>query len=158
MHSVGLRRAVIGAGLAGLSAARHLTAAGLDVRVLEQSDAVGGRVQTDLVDGFRLDRGFQLFNPAYPEPPRLLDLAALDLRSFTRGVAVFRGGRRHRLLDPRSAPASLVETLRAPVGSIRAKAALGALSIRDATAPVERLIANEAAREPPFAAGALTAR
>ena len=55
---------VIGAGLAGLQCARVLTAGGRSVRVLEASDGIGGRVRTDLVDGFRLDRGFQLLNPA----------------------------------------------------------------------------------------------
>ena len=58
---------VIGAGLAGLTAARTLTAAGLDVAVLEASDGVGGRVRTDVVDGYRLDRGFQILLTAYPE-------------------------------------------------------------------------------------------
>ncbi|HSN43732.1 MAG TPA: oleate hydratase, partial [Propionibacteriaceae bacterium] len=59
---------VIGAGLAGLTAARHLAAhaSGPDVAILEASDAVGGRVRTDVVDGFKIDRGFQVLNPAYP--------------------------------------------------------------------------------------------
>jgi phytoene dehydrogenase-like protein len=57
---------VVGAGLAGLSAARQLAIHGLDVIVLESSDDVGGRVRTDRFDGLQLDRGFQLFNPAYP--------------------------------------------------------------------------------------------
>ncbi|NLF90390.1 MAG: NAD(P)-binding protein, partial [Corynebacterium marinum] len=57
---------VIGAGLAGLQAARRLQDNGLTVTVLEGSDAVGGRVRTDRVDGFLVDRGFQILNPAYP--------------------------------------------------------------------------------------------
>lgn len=79
---------VIGAGLAGLQCARILTAAGRRVSVLEASDGIGGRVRTDLVDGFRCDRGFQLLNPAYPDAKSQLDLAALALRPFGRGVAV----------------------------------------------------------------------
>jgi phytoene dehydrogenase-like protein len=57
---------VVGAGLSGLACAQRLAAAGLEVRVLEASDAVGGRVRTDVIDGFRCDRGFQLVNPSYP--------------------------------------------------------------------------------------------
>ncbi len=79
---------VIGAGLAGLQCARVLTRAGRDVAVLEASDGPGGRIRTDLVDGFRLDRGFQLLNPAYPDVRSQLDLAALALQPFGRGADV----------------------------------------------------------------------
>jgi phytoene dehydrogenase-like protein len=76
---------VVGAGLAGLAAAVRLQEAGVEAIVVEASDGVGGRVRTDVVDGFRLDRGFQLLNPAYPEAQALLDLDALDLQPFTPG-------------------------------------------------------------------------
>ena len=104
---------VVGAGISGLTAAGHLTRAGREVLVLEAGDAVGGRVRTDEVDGLLLDRGFQVYNPAYPEGRRLLDLDALRLRPLTAGVAVAlddsRGRtRRHRLLDPRRARGSIV--------------------------------------------------
>lgn len=108
---------VIGAGLAGLVASRTLCAAGLDVVVLEASDGVGGRVRTDVVDGFRLDRGFQILLTAYPELTRWLDLDALDLRPFAPGARVRIDGRFHRVGDPLRRPADLVPTLRAPVGS-----------------------------------------
>jgi glycine/D-amino acid oxidase-like deaminating enzyme len=134
---------IVGAGLAGLSAARHLARAGVAVRILERADAVGGRVRTDVVDGFRLDRGFQLFNAAYPEPPRLLDLPALRLQRFARGAQVLRGGRQHRLVDPRWQPSGVLATLRAPVGSLRGKAALGALSLRNGYGPVRALTAKD---------------
>src|SRR5687768_15293865 len=92
---------VVGAGLSGLAAAARLQEAGLDAVVVEQSDGVGGRVRTDVVDGFRLDRGFQLLNPSYPEAARLLDLDALDLRPFPAGVTVCSSSGRHTLGDPR---------------------------------------------------------
>ena len=58
---------IVGAGLAGLRCASVLEHAGLSVTVLEASDAVGGRVRTDVIDGFRCDRGFQVLNPSYPQ-------------------------------------------------------------------------------------------
>ena len=61
---------VIGAGLAGLSAALTLQEAGVEVTLLDSSDRTGGRVASDLIDGFILDRGFQLINMNYPEIKR----------------------------------------------------------------------------------------
>lgn len=79
---------VVGAGLAGLRCARRLTDLGHDVTVLEASDAVGGRVRTDVVDGFRCDRGFQVLNPAYPAVRKWVDVEALKLQEFGAGVLV----------------------------------------------------------------------
>ncbi len=124
---------VVGAGLAGLAAARHATAHGHQVVVLEASDAVGGRVRTDIVDGFRLDRGFQLFNPAYPEAERVLDLAALDLRPFVAGAEIVlasRGRRRvAKVADPRREPSWLASTLTAPLGSPVSTARFGTYAL-----------------------------
>lgn len=79
---------VIGAGLAGLQCAEVLQQAGVDVEVWEAADAVGGRIRTDVVDGFRCDRGFQVLNPAYPAVRRHVDVRALALARFDRGLAV----------------------------------------------------------------------
>src|SRR5919199_1820028 len=113
---------VVGAGLAGLACARRLTASGVSVAVLEAEDGVGGRVRTEVIDGFRCDRGFQLLNPAYPEARRVLDLRALRLRPLPAGVVVAIGDRRRLLTDPRRtspsalprAPAGALATLRPP--------------------------------------------
>ena len=135
--------AIVGAGLAGLCAARVLVDAGLDVRVIEASDAVGGRVRTDAIDGYLLDRGFQLYNPAYPEGRRVLDHDALDLQAFTRGVLVATRGRRWRLADPRQHPTWAWEALRAPVGSLADRRRFVAWALhqarRDPAAIVEEL-------------------
>ena len=79
---------VVGAGLAGLTCARLLERLGLSVRVLERADATGGRVRTDVLSGYRCDRGFQLLNPAYPAVRELIDVRALELRRFAAGVAL----------------------------------------------------------------------
>ncbi len=134
---------VVGAGLAGLAAARHLQRAGLDAIVLEASDAVGGRVRTDLVDGWRLDRGFQVLNTAYPAVGAELDLAALDLRELTRGALLEQNGRRLRLADPRRDLAGALRTAGAPIGTVRDKALLAALAARVSALPAARILAAE---------------
>jgi phytoene dehydrogenase-like protein len=139
---------VVGAGLAGLACAARLGRAGLDVLVLEAGDAVGGRVRTDVVDGHRCDRGFQLLNPSYPELGRLrrdglLDVAALDLRLFGGGVAAARGGRRWVLGDPRRMPSALLSSAVAPVGSPREKLAFARWALVSGYRDVRALLETE---------------
>jgi phytoene dehydrogenase-like protein len=112
---------IVGAGLAGLCCGRRLAGCGVPFRILEASDGVGGRVRTDLVDGFRLDRGFQIYLTAYPEGRRVLDLDALDLRPFARGALVRVGGKFHRVADPRAEPLAAARSLVNPVGTARDK-------------------------------------
>jgi phytoene dehydrogenase-like protein len=118
---------VVGAGLAGLSAARTLYRTGKQVLVLEASDGVGGRVRSDHVDGFTLDRGFQVLLTAYPEAHRQLDLPALQLRRFDPGALVWLAGRGHVVGDPFRSPATLPSTVAAPIGTIADKARIAAL-------------------------------
>ncbi|MEO3872095.1 NAD(P)/FAD-dependent oxidoreductase [Nonomuraea sp. B12E4] len=126
---------VVGAGLAGLACAVRLHEAGVAVRVLEASDDVGGRVRTDVVAGFRLDRGFQVFNTAYPEARRVLDLAALDLRPFSAGLLVQRGGDRVRVMLPWRHPEHALSGLLAGIGSLRDKMALAGMTAHDMAVP-----------------------
>ncbi len=130
---------VVGAGLAGLSAAVRLQAAGCDVHVLEAAGSAGGRLATDHVDGFVVDRGFQVLNTGYPRAADL-DLPALDLGWFDRGAIVRIDARAHRVVDPRSRPSALPGTVAAPIGSLVEKAALAAFSVRAGYAPVDRLL------------------
>lgn len=109
---------VIGAGLAGLATATRLNSQNIPFLLLEASDAVGGRVRTDVVDGFLLDRGFQIFITAYPEAQRLLDYQALDLRKFYSGARIYFDGRFHTVADPLCHFFDSVKSLTNPIGSV----------------------------------------
>jgi len=95
-----MRVIIVGAGMAGLTCARALQRAGVQTTVLEASDGIGGRVRTDIVAGYRLDRGFQVLFDAYPAVRRWLDYDALQLRAFDPGAVVVRDGKRSILTDP----------------------------------------------------------
>ncbi len=106
--------AIIGAGLSGLACARLLTQAGLDYTLIEAADAVGGRVRSDLVEGFTLDRGFQVLLPSYPEARKVLDYEGLHLKPFHSGAQVHFKGQCHTLLDPFSHPLEAIKHARDP--------------------------------------------
>ena len=122
---------VVGGGLAGLRAARVLCRRGLDVVLVEAADRPGGRVATDVVDGFRCDRGFQVTNTSYPALRAAVDLDALDLRAFDPAAAV-RGpdGALHVYGDPRRRPALLPRATVDPLLPLRGKLALAGWTAR----------------------------
>src|SRR3954463_9570923 len=103
---------VVGAGVAGLTCARLLERLGLSVRVLERGDATGGRIRTDVLSGYRCDRGFQVLNPSYPAVRELIDLRALALCRFSAGVALPGPDGIRVVGDPVRAPSLLWRTLR----------------------------------------------
>ncbi len=134
---------VVGAGLSGLAAAKRLEGAGRAVIVLDAADDVGGRVRSDRVDGWTLDRGFQVIDTGYPEPHRILTAAqwsALDLKALPNGARVRAGGSWHRVGDPRHHRGDFVPTVRSPLGSIRDKLALAAYLTRLWLTPGDRLL------------------
>ncbi|MEU3250526.1 NAD(P)/FAD-dependent oxidoreductase [Streptomyces sp. NPDC006997] len=133
---------VVGAGVAGLACARDLLAAGAGVRVLEASDDVGGRMRSDDVDGFLVDRGFQVFNTSYPQVRRRLRLRDLRLRPFTPGALVHTPRARLRFSDPTRRPRDLPGLLSGGLAGPRDLAALGVLCARDMLAPPRRLKAS----------------
>jgi len=109
---------IVGAGLAGLACARHLADSGIALEVIEASDGIGGRVRTDQVDGFLLDRGFQVLLTAYPEAQRTLDYHALDLKKFAPGALSWFAGRMNKLVDPWRTPGGWSEVFRADFGTL----------------------------------------
>ncbi|MFF9868889.1 NAD(P)/FAD-dependent oxidoreductase [Streptomyces sp. NPDC013953] len=126
---------VIGAGLAGLACALDLSRAGRRVVLLEASPTVGGRMRTDRRDGFRLDRGFQVFNTSYPQVKRRLDLRRLRLRPFTPGLVAHSDTGPVRLADPTRRPDWAGSLVPGRVLPARDLAALAALTARDALLP-----------------------
>jgi phytoene dehydrogenase-like protein len=131
---------VVGGGVSGLVAALELKRRGFSVQVLEASDDVGGRVRTDAVDGFLLDRGFQLLLTAYPEARRCLDFAALDLREFEPGAIVHRNGRFHTISDPVRRPRKILPSAFAPVGTLNDKLLMAKLRAEVLDAEIDAVL------------------
>lgn len=133
---------IVGAGLAGLCCARQLHRRGVPFRLLDSGDRVGGRIRTDLVDGFRLDRGFQVFLSSYPEAREVLDYNDLDLRPFLPGALVRFGGRFHTLADPWRRPIAAVGSVFSPIGSLRDKLRVGRIRSQSVRGDLASLVTN----------------
>ena len=130
---------IVGGGLAGICCALRLEEKGVGCSVLEATDQPGGRIRTDVLDGFLLDRGFQVLLTAYPEARQRLDYAALQLGSFHSGAIVRAGGAFHKFGDPLRHWADAVPTLLAPVGSFSDKLKVNSLRGRVSAGSLEDL-------------------
>ena len=112
---------IVGAGLAGLCCARQLQEKGVSFQIIEASDGIGGRVRTDVVDGFLLDRGFQVLLTAYPEAKRVLNYPRLELKAFLPGALSWYAGHMNKLADPWRTPGIWWEALQSDFGTLRDK-------------------------------------
>lgn len=113
---------IVGAGLAGLTAAYYLHQSGMNYTLLEASDRVGGRVKTDTVDGYLMDRGFQVFLTEYPEAKKVLDYNQLNLKSFAPGAVLLRAnGKTDYIGDPMRKLSSLLPTLTSSAATVADK-------------------------------------
>lgn len=119
---------IVGGGLAGLTCAVELERRGVDYRLLEAGERVGGRVLTDAEDGFLLDRGFQVLLTGYPEFRRLWNVENLRLRKVRSGAMIRSGGRWLCVHDPLHYPLELLDALHSPVGSLADKLRVGLLA------------------------------
>lgn len=133
------RVVVVGGGLAGLSCAVRLHEAGREVVLLEAGDGVGGRVRTDEVDGFLLDRGFQVFLDAYAEAGEFLDLEALELGGFEPGALIWGAGRMRRMMDVFRRPMGIFATLMSGIGGVGDKLLVAKLRGKLRKASVEEI-------------------
>lgn len=121
---------IIGAGLAGLCCARGFYQEGTRFLILEASDGVGGRIRTDMVEGYRLDRGFQVFLTSYPEAKQQLDYHALRLKPFQPGALIRYRGKFHQLADPWRRPSAIFSSMLSPIGSFADKLRVARLRFR----------------------------
>jgi phytoene dehydrogenase-like protein len=112
---------IIGAGISGLTAAVYLHQKGYKIQILEATDRAGGRIKTDIIDDFRLDRGFQVLLTEYPETKALLDYKKLNLKRFLPGATVLYDAGQFEIADPFRRPTATFATLFAPVGSLKDK-------------------------------------
>lgn len=133
---------IVGAGLAGLCCARELQANGVSFQIVEASDGIGGRVRTDVVGGFLLDRGFQVLLAAYPEAKRTLDYGRLELKAFLPGVFSWYAGRMNKLVDPWRTSGAWKEALQSEFGTLMDKLRIARLRRRLQSSSIEEIFAR----------------
>ena len=136
------RVVIVGAGLAGLACARRLAGGPAPPLVLEAANAVGGRTRTDVLEGFRLDRGFHVFLTAFPEARRVLDYPALDLRPFAPEAYIRFRGRFHHVADPWRRPSVALMALGRPIGGLADKLRLARMSRSLGRGSLEEMMAR----------------
>ncbi|AUC84246.1 oxidoreductase [Polaribacter sp. ALD11] len=112
---------IIGAGVSGLVAARVLENNGFSSVIIEATDTVGGRVKTDIVNGFQLDHGFQVLLTAYPAAQKYLDFKSLELQRFLPGASIFKNKEQKIIGDPLRDPSLLFSTLFSGIGNFSDK-------------------------------------
>mgnify|MGYP001145782924 FL=1 len=134
---------IIGGGISGLIAARVLEEYGLSAKIIEATDRLGGRVKTDVVDGYSLDHGFQVLLTAYPAAKKYLDFDALALQEFLPGSAIFKNGKQKIIGDPLRNLSLLLPTLFSGIGTVNDKLKILALNRRLKKKSIQNIFAEK---------------
>ena len=134
---------IIGGGISGLIAARVLEEHGLSATIIEATDRLGGRVKTDVVDGYSLDHGFQVLLTAYPAAKKYLDFDALALQEFLPGSAIFKNGKQKIIGDPLRNLSLLLPTLFSGIGTVNDKLKILALNRRLKKKSIQNIFAEK---------------
>ena len=134
---------IIGGGISGLIAARVLEEHGLSGTIIEATDRLGGRVKTDVVDGYNLDHGFQVLLTAYPAAKKYLDFDALALQEFLPGSAIFKNGKQKIIGDPLRNLSLLIPTLFSEIGTVNDKLKILALNRRLKKKSIQNIFAEK---------------
>lgn len=134
---------IVGGGIAGLTAARLLQDRGVDWLLLEASDELGGRIRTDVVDGFRLDRGFQVLLTSYPEAQALLNYEGLRLCRFEPGAMIRLEDRFTRFVDPTRRPLAAVSTALSPAATLGDKLLTVAMKRRSQNMALDQIFEQD---------------
>jgi len=134
---------IVGAGISGLVAATVLEQHGYSPVLIEASDRVGGRVKTDIINGYQLDHGFQVLLTAYPAAQKYLDYKSLELQKFLPGASIFKNGKQEIIGDPLRDASLLFSTLFASVGTVADKLKILKLNTRLKKKTIEEIFSDK---------------
>ena len=130
---------IIGGGISGLVAAHVFENHGLSPVIIDANDRVGGRVKTDIVKGFQLDRGFQVLLSSYSAAKKYLDYKSLDLQTLKAGSCVFVGGKQCFFGDPLRDSSLFIPTLLSPLGTLGDKLKIAKLNFHLQKKPIDKI-------------------
>ena len=121
---------IIGAGVSGLIAATVLEKNGLKPTIVEASERVGGRVKTDIIGGYQLDRGFQVLLSNYEYAKKYLDFTKLEVQKINAGSLIYSQGKISTFGDPLRNFKFLIPTLFSSIGTFKDKLKVASLNLK----------------------------
>ena len=134
---------IVGAGVSGLVAAQVLENQGYQPVILEASDRAGGRVKTDIKNGFQLDHGFQVLLSSYPAAQKYLDFKALKLQELKPGAVIFNNGKQQVIGDPLRDISTLFSTLFSGIGTLSDKFKIFQLNLKLKNKSIEAIFSSD---------------